>query len=551
MRRILMAFLLVLTLFPAARAQRPDLSGITFCIDPGHGGHSSDDRHLIPDPGVDFWESESNFQKALWLRAMLVADGATVILTRTSNDTTYVVNGVSDDEPSLAARVQTANDYHADWFHSIHSNAVADAFQTSTNYTLMLIREKRPGGIASGSGNGLGVPEYPEDQTMSNVIGPLLKSFSRTTTTSTWLDWTFYGGANGGFSLGVLRGLTMPGELSEGSFHDNLPNCRRLMNNDFRKMEAYAIRNGFRQYFGAPADTLGIIAGIQSDIVNGAALNYTQVRLLPENRVYSGDSFKNGFYLFDHISFGQHKVRFETPGRMLDSVVIQVNSSSPVFVDRSLQLAGPPAVISFMPSNGDTLVSPTASIQVSFSKSMDTASVRTALVLSPPVDGTLSWDAALTNLKFTPAGVFSFFTQYSCTVQSTAKALSGENLASPFVLGFRTGIVPVIVQRYPDSAAVVVAESQVISIGFNRRIDPATILTSNILVQEVGGGIVGRTFQYWETSERGAITVGLPGGFKPGATYRVKVSGIKDLAGNLLPSVITPIWPFSVSGDAP
>ncbi len=99
-------------------AQRADLSGLKFCIDPGHGGHSdATDRHVIPDPGINFYESESNFQKALLLESFLEARGAWVILTRYTND--YP----TDAEPSLTARWTLANTNNVNWFHSIHSNA--------------------------------------------------------------------------------------------------------------------------------------------------------------------------------------------------------------------------------------------------------------------------------------------------------------------------------------------------------------------------------------------------------------------------------------------
>jgi len=55
---------------------------------------------------------------------------------------------------------------------------------------------------------------------MSNLIGPAIQGNLRTSSTSTWLDYTFYGGPGVGYNLGVLSGLLMPGELSEGSFHD-------------------------------------------------------------------------------------------------------------------------------------------------------------------------------------------------------------------------------------------------------------------------------------------------------------------------------------------
>ena len=55
------------------------MSGIKICIDPGHGGHESDDRHIL---ATDFWESEGNLTKAKAVKKYLEALGATVILTR-------------------------------------------------------------------------------------------------------------------------------------------------------------------------------------------------------------------------------------------------------------------------------------------------------------------------------------------------------------------------------------------------------------------------------------------------------------------------------------
>jgi len=83
-------------------AQGTDLSGLKFCIDPGHGGHNpANDRLLIPDPGVEFWESESNFQKALRLDTLLQAQGAWVILTRYTND---YPNDVLEPKPECSCR---------------------------------------------------------------------------------------------------------------------------------------------------------------------------------------------------------------------------------------------------------------------------------------------------------------------------------------------------------------------------------------------------------------------------------------------------------------
>lgn len=66
--------LLIFTFIPLIifAQTRTDFSGLKFCIDPGHGGHNpANDRYVVPDPGIEFWESESNFQKALLLDTLL------------------------------------------------------------------------------------------------------------------------------------------------------------------------------------------------------------------------------------------------------------------------------------------------------------------------------------------------------------------------------------------------------------------------------------------------------------------------------------------------
>ncbi|MBI4428334.1 MAG: N-acetylmuramoyl-L-alanine amidase [Ignavibacteriales bacterium] len=411
--------LLFLFLLTPLTATAQSLSGLSFCIDAGHGGNNpANDRHVIPDPGIDFWESESNFQKALLLKPLLEAKGATVILTRNTN------SYPNDDEPSLSARVQTANANNVNWFHSIHSNA----FNQSVNYTLMLVREKR-GDNSSATGPGQGVPETQGAWDVSLIMAPSIQSHLRTTgTPQVRLDWTFYGGANGGFSLGVLRGLNMPGELSEGSFHDFYPETRRLMNNDYRKMEAYALLKSWMQYFGVPADTTGIVAGIQFDNLTGKPKNETVVRLLPENRLYKGDVFNNGFYMFERVAPGQHTLVFETDFYQSDTVGVSVSGGSLAFVNRTLTPAPFPYVINTTPFQGDTNVHIQISVTIRFSGPMDTASVRQAISFSPVAIGNFAWTADLKSVSFTPSSPLNYLTWYTVTVDSSARGTNGYSM---------------------------------------------------------------------------------------------------------------------------
>jgi hypothetical protein len=57
-------------------------------------------------------------------------------------------------------------------------------------------------------------------------------------------DSSFYG-----YGLGVLRPLTVPGFLCEGSFHDYIPETQRLLNKDYGKFYATEMYRYFCDYF--------------------------------------------------------------------------------------------------------------------------------------------------------------------------------------------------------------------------------------------------------------------------------------------------------------
>jgi len=530
-------------------AQPSDLTGLKFCIDPGHGGHNAaNDRHVIPDPGTDFWESESNFQKAKRLDTLLTERGAWVILTRYTND--YP----ADDEPSLTARWELANANNVHWFHSIHSNATGWASNTTVNYTLLLVKED----IATRQA------AWPQAVTMSNIMGPNFQAKLRNQPRSTWtyLDYTFYGGPPNGYNLGVLRGTAMPAELSEGSFHDYYPETRRLMNPLYCKTEAYALRNSFMQYYGVPADTMGIIAGVQADVASGKLVNLGRVRLMPGDRVVTGDLYNNGYYMIDKVPPGSYTLRFETPGYTLDSVQVTVGTGATVFVDRNLVSFAAPTVLSNAPLNNDTAYSAANNVVIAFSKPMDTASVRAAFSITPPVNGKLIWNAANSQLTFDPDGIFGFYINYVVKIDTTARAATGQTLdgngdgvpGDPFVLSFRTKYIdvfpPVASLLTPGSGQRLTAPSAVVNVTFDERLNPSTVTIQNFVVQRLGSTVQSRTVEYAEENNQGGVTVVLTNGTLPGYAYRAGFKGVSDLLGNALPTSGFQTWDFSVgSGD--
>jgi N-acetylmuramoyl-L-alanine amidase len=420
-------------------AQPPNnFNGLKFCIDPGHGGNNAaNDRRVEPDPGNVFWESESNFQKALLLRPMMQARGATVFLTRETN--TYP----TDVDPTLTQRWQFANANNVHWFHSIHSNATGQATNTSTNYTMVLIKEN----ITTRQ------PAFPASVEMSSLVYSNIRAKNRTTASSgnisgkpgVYMDYTFYGGTNGGFNLGVLNGLVMPGQLSEGSFHDNFAETRRLLNNHYRKGESYGIYNAFVEYYNIPYDTLGIICGTQK---NGTTpINNIVVRLMPLNKVYNGDSFNNGYFMFDSLTSGNYKVIFETPGYSVDTVNVTMNA-----VGRIVEL---------LPLNGANGVERNATLNFTFLKPIDTALVRASLSIAPSLPGTISWNAGNTVMTYTPTNLMQYKTTYTVTLASMGntpqptvfvdnKVVTSNVASKNFVSTFQTvSLPPVVILTQP------------------------------------------------------------------------------------------------------
>ena len=92
------------------------IEGKKVVLDPGHGYMSSTgyfDVGAVGPSGTK--ESSVNLSIALKVKALLEADGARVVMTR-SDDT-------SIDNPDLTRRAQIANSSGADLFLSIHQNA--------------------------------------------------------------------------------------------------------------------------------------------------------------------------------------------------------------------------------------------------------------------------------------------------------------------------------------------------------------------------------------------------------------------------------------------
>lgn len=473
MKKINFIFLFLFTL-SFIKAQ--SLSGIKLCIDPGHGGHNeADDRHVMPP---DFWESESNFGKALHVREILQSLGATVILTR---------NGNSDaDDISLSARDAIANANNVDYFHSIHSNATGTA--NRVNFPLILFR-----GYDT-------APVFPASKVFANIVFTKIRECRSGTwsNSNTYVrgDFDFYDwkDANGNpLGLGVLRYLQMPGTLSEGSFHDYIPEAWRLKNSEYQRHEAWAIARAFLDHFNGGQLTTGIIAGIlrdQSELVpssyqpiagtldNKKPLNFVKVTLMPGNKIYNGDDQNNGYYFFDNVAPGQYKLYFEAEDYAKDSANVTVTAHKSVFIDRLMKLQNnpnPPNLITSTPGNNSTDVRLSTQLVFNFDIRMDKTSVESAFSISPSVSGTFAWSNNDKTLTFIPTSLLSPSTNYIVTISTVAKTYFNVALTSPIQLSFNTRSKLNLLSTYPSNGDDLISSTVKIRLSFDAPIKSSTL----------------------------------------------------------------------------
>lgn len=340
----------LLFLFICSITSANDFTGKKIYINPGHGGYDgANDRNLITinyalGDTLGFWESYSNLQKGLALRDMLLANGATVIMSRTQNR--------DADDRNLTEIAEEANANNVDAFLAIHSNAIGN--NVGTNYLLILYHgyDNDPTVAAS-----LPMAQTTWPRQMSNQ---LTNWTYYTTSTNLRGDFSFYGNTSG---LGVLRPLTVPGFLSEGSFHDYQPETHRLLNVNYRKLEAVNFYRYFCDYFQVSLPSTGIIAGFakgkDETIVNTKytykagtndrwlPLNGTKVKLMNAAGDSLGmcqvDTLYNGIFAFYDLTPGTYKLHIEAKDHSPIDTTVSVTAATTTYA--KMMLVNPNLVI--------------------------------------------------------------------------------------------------------------------------------------------------------------------------------------------------------------
>lgn len=206
------------------------LEGKRVAIDPGHGGYF---RGCMGVNGLS--EAEVNLGVALRLRDLLVARGATVLMTR-ERDRDFLSPADSTLKSDLAERARLANAFAPDVFVSVHHNADPsgrhDVNETQTYYRLG----------DEGPSYDLGTDLH---RSMVRNLGIEVQKL-----------------LPGNFS--VVRNSDAPAVLTEASYLTHPEVEARLRTSEAQQLEAEAIFTGLATWFARPRpviESLALAAG--------------------------------------------------------------------------------------------------------------------------------------------------------------------------------------------------------------------------------------------------------------------------------------------------
>lgn len=538
------------------RSHWSKFSDVKIYINPGHGGHTGNDRNIViyPFKGGDpngFWESNSNLDKGLKLNEWLQALGMQTMMSRTENEEV--------DDRDLSAIVAEANAYDADFMLSIHSNAGSG----TANLVLMLYAGKDANDTHSYP---TPTPVSNESRAISTIIANNLVANSITSWSSATPqvvgDKTFGRQAMGwSDGYGVLRRLRVPGVISEGCMHDYYPETYRLMNMDYKWKESYLFMKTFCQYFLNYQLPTGVIMGQVRDGANRQTfpkcnpirksrdelepINRAVVELVQNGavlRTYTTDTLYNGIFAFWDLTPGQYQVRTKVDGFYLRTQDINVVANDIAYTDLMLNMERQtrPEVVSYSP-NVQLTDSQEVKTQVvlNFNWDMQEDATKAAFHLQPAVEGTLEFSNSQHTLTFTPEVAFAAGTEYTITLDTTAchpDTMFLNHLEQPFTFRFRTKNRTNLrlQQAYPQNGATDVPLQPTIMLIFDAELSQATSTNVDKLfsLTDAQGNVVytPSVRNYKKNSAPapyGSARFELPSALQPSTTYRFVVS--KDL----------------------
>lgn len=519
----LLTVMILLLSFPA-HGQKADFDGVRIFINPGHGGHDGDDRHMVE---TEFWESDGNLEKGLFLRDILQARKATVYMSRVTNNT-------GDDLP-LSSIVAMANAANADFFLAIHSNG----FDGTRNQPLVLFRGYDD------------QPAIPASKVLAGILwDKLFEKSNCWTHTSKWVkgDFTFYPEWNNS-GLGVLRGLTMPGVLSEGSFHDYVPEGWRLRNNNHLHHESWAMLRAMQEFWNVAQEPTGIIAGTVRDQLTSPPyyfrtgtrdehipINGAVVTLMPLNRSVTLDNLNNGFFMFDSVPPGNYEVICSGMADFNnDTIPVTVIAAKTTLADflPSFDIAKIPVVTKFTPVTTDSLPF-NQLFTFTFNVPMNRNAVQTSMVIEPAVPLLYQWDEKGKVLTVRPETGFASKMPYLMKLTTSACSFWNVPLQAEYQVNFVTKSRSklVIEEIWPSSGLNAVTLYPRITVRFDAPADHLSATDGIRLLNSQSEAAVKLRETFTSSGGKGTYSFELTQPLQVNSQYRIVIdASVKDIAG--------------------
>lgn len=309
-------------------------------INPGHGAWCSNCRPMATinyaaGDTLGFFESNTNLWKAFALEEKLKATGFDVKMSRRASGG----SGTNEYNKALSTICSETDNYGADYFISIHSNAATEG--TNTNYPLILYRGTDSNERVTGS------------KARANASWDRLKEIN----TSGFEYYTSYTNSRnvrgvtsfyGSDYLGALK-HSSPGFLSEGYFHTYQPARHRALNPDWCRQEGIRYYRGIMDYYGKAGEKVGYIMGAvrtkeksinhslytynsntndkyapihgakivlrnaSGNVIKTDCYHYVK-RMLKNQDYYTTDHNYNGVFVFDNLEPGKYTISVHASG---------------------------------------------------------------------------------------------------------------------------------------------------------------------------------------------------------------------------------------------
>jgi hypothetical protein len=163
---------------------------------------------------------------------------------------------------------------------------------------------------------------------------------------------------------------------------------------------------------------------------------------------------------------------------------------------------------------------------ITFSTSMERASVEAALTVEPRTDVTLRWSEGGTRLSIAPAAHWEAGTLYSITVGAGALASTGRPLTTPLRAAFLTRAPTAATLAATAQAGSRVSIESAFTVTFDQAVDPATIAPAIRLQPAVTGSLTS------EATAGGVVYTFTPSSpLKSNTRYQLLVVGARDATG--------------------